>query len=127
MCSEKARGPSPLFSERAEKVSPDRRVELEGDPYAERTGIIVELFIPDHCPEVHERLPTIRQHHHEAGPKIKIVPNGNIVLEPQPGRCCTPVILGELHIDKALGIGKLMNLICINLWDDHPVAGTKGG
>ena len=54
---------------------------LQSDAKTERAGVIVELTVPDHGPEVHKRLPAIRQDGHEAGPDIGVVPRRRFVLE----------------------------------------------
>ena len=71
-------------------------------------------------------MPAIRQDHHEAGTEIEIVPNRDIILEPELGRIGAAV-LRELNIDKTLGVGKLMDVVRIKLWHYDPEAGTKGG
>ncbi len=82
------------------------------------------MFVADHRPKAHEWLPAIRQDHQEAGPKIEVVPNRDIVLEPELGPI-DAVVLCELHVDKTLGIGKLMNIVRIKLWNKDPETGTK--
>ena len=105
---------------------------LQLDAQPEGAGVIIELFVSDHGPEVHERLPAIRQDHHEAGPKIKIVPNGHIVLERELGWSARNVlsatqVLRELNMDKPLGVGKFMDVVRIDLMDKDTESGTKGG
>jgi len=104
----------------------NRLLRLEFDPYPKRAGVIVELIIPDHGPEIHERLPAMRQDHYEASPQIKIVPDGDIVLERELGRSGAQV-LGELHMDKPLRVGEFMDVVRIHLRNQDPEAGTKGG
>ena len=99
---------------------------LQFDPESKHARIIVELFVADHCPEVHERLPAIGQDHQETGSKIEIIPNWNIILERELGRIVAAV-LGELDIDKTLGVGKLMDVIRIKLRHQDSEAGAKCG
>lgn len=74
---------------------------LEFKAKAKGTGIIVELVITDHGPEVHKWLPTVRQNRQQPGSQIEIVAHGRLVLK---RKACGggPLVFSELHGDMTL-------------------------
>mgnify|MGYP001317630332 CR=1 FL=1 len=74
---------------------------LEFDAHPECTGVIVELIVADHGPEIHERLPAIGKNSNEARGQIEVISDWDLVLE---GKLCRigSLVFGELDSDVPL-------------------------